>query len=224
MSIAPVLTMAGVSLVLGDVRLFDGIDLTVGAGERVGVVGDSGTGKSVLLRLASGLTDPLAGTITLFGESLVNAEPPQRRILRSRCGLGLQGGSLISGLTVEDNLWLALGAVSAARARLRRRLDRVMYEFGIDYAAAMRAGDLSQGERQRVELARAFLRNPELLVLDEPLEALRACGPDMETRLLRQITPRGRSLLLLTQDVALAERLCDRVLHLVRGRLVTLSG
>jgi ABC-type multidrug transport system ATPase subunit len=220
MTATPVLDLAGVSLVLGGVRLFDGVDLVLHAGDRVAVVGNSGTGKSVLLRLAMGLTDPLAGRIALFGEDLVGADAPRRRLLRSRCGLALQGGSLLAELSVEDNMWLALGTVAAARARMRRRLDRVMFEFGIEYAANLRAGDLSAGERQRVELARAFLRNPELVMLDEPTDGLRASGAAIEAQIVRQIVPRGRTLMIFTQDAALAARLCDRVLHLVRGRLV----
>jgi ABC-type multidrug transport system ATPase subunit len=215
-----VLDLAGVSLVLGGVRLFDGLDLVIRRGERVAVVGDSGTGKSVLLRLASGMIDPLSGTIALLGDNLEQADAAKRRLLRSRCGMALQGGSLIAGLSVEDNMWLALGAVAAARARLRRRLDRVMFEFGIEYAAQMRAGDLSEGERRRVELARAFLRDPELVMLDEPIEGLRAGGAAIEAQLVRQIVQRGRGLLLMTQDIALATRLCERVLRLSRGRLV----
>lgn len=220
MSAAPVLNLAGVSLVLGGMRLFDGIDLALHPGDRVALVGDSGTGKSVMLRLAMGLTQPLGGRVALFGEDLADADAVRRRLLRSRCGLALQGGSLLAELSVEDNMWLALGTVAAARARLRRRLDRVMFEFGIEYAANMRAGDLSAGERQRVELARAFLRNPEFVLLDEPVDGLRAGGAAIEAQIVRQIVPRGRTLLLFTQDAALAARLCDRVLHLVRGRLV----
>ena len=219
MSDEPVLSFAAVSLVLGGVRLFDGLDLTVAPGERVAIVGESGTGKSVMLRLATGMLEPLSGEVRLFGEALALADAPARRRLRSRCGLALQGGSLIAALSVEDNLWLALGAVSGARARLRRRLDRVLFAFGIEHAAALAAGALSGGERQRVELARAFLREPELLVLDEPLAGLSASAATIEAQLARQIVPRGRALLLFTQDAALAGRLCERVLRLERGRL-----
>ena len=216
----PVLELAGVSLVLGGVRLMDGVDLVIRNGERVAVVGESGVGKSMLLRLACGMADPLAGRIALFGEDLALANAARRRILRSRCGLALQGGSLLAGLSVENNMWLALGTVASARARMRRRLDRVMYDFGIEYAANARAGDLSTGERHRVGLAQTFLRNPELVILDEPLNGLRASGDAIEAQLARQIIPRGRSLLLVTQDAGLAARLCDRVLRLSRGRLV----
>jgi ABC-type multidrug transport system ATPase subunit len=220
MSAAPVLELAGVSLVLGGIRLIDGVDLVLRCGERVAVVGESGTGKSVLVRLACGMADPLAGRIALFGEDLSHADAAKRRILRSRCGIALQGGALLAGLSVENNLWLALGTGASARARMRRRLDRVMYEFGIEYAANVRAGDLSAGEQHRVGLAQSFLRNPDLVILDEPLDGLRANCDAIEAQLHRQIVPRGRSLLLMTQDERLAARLCDRVLRLSRGRLV----
>ena len=220
MSGEPVLELRSMSLVIGGVRLLDHIDLVLQKGDRVGIVAESGTGKSLILRLAAGMLAPLSGTVSLFGEDLASLSADELRRLRSRCGLVLQGGSLIGGLSVEDNLWLCLGTVAAARKRLRRRLDRMMFEFGVEYAANLPAGELSQGERRRVELARAFLREPELIILDEPLDGVRASAEALEKHLLRQIVQRSRTLLLLTQDERLAGRLCDRVYRLTRGRLV----
>jgi ABC-type multidrug transport system ATPase subunit len=220
MSRDPVLALASVSLVMGGVRLLDELDLTLMPGERVAIVGDSGTGKSLILRLATGMLDPLSGSVSLLGQDLAELGAEARRLLRARCGLALQGGSLIGSMSVEDNLWLGLGTVAAARRRLRRRLDRMMFEFGIEYATSLPAAGLSEGERRRVELARTFLRDPEFVVLDEPLDGVRASGAAIEAQLHRQIVPRGRSLLLLTQDAALAGRLCERIYRISRGRLV----
>lgn len=220
MSDAALLRFSAVSLVLGGRRLFDRLDLCLGRGERVAIIGPSGTGKSVIQRLAIGMMPPLTGSVALFGENLGSLTAAAQRRLRGRCGMGFQGGSLIGGLSVEDNLWLALDAAPAARKRLRRRIDRALFDFGIEHAAPLIAGDLSEGERRRVELARAFVRDPELLILDEPLVGLRADADAIEAVLARQIIARGRALLLLTQDSDLAHRLCERVLVLESGALV----
>jgi ABC-type multidrug transport system ATPase subunit len=220
MSETPVLTFSGVTLVTGEKRLFDGLDLSLAAGERVAVIGDSGSGKSMILRLAIGLTRPLSGRITLFEDELSLLCDEALRLRRTRCGLVFQNGSLISEHSVEDNLWLGLGGSTKARQRLRRRLDRVMLEFGIEYAADLQVSALSSGERRQVELARAFLRDPELVILDEPLDGIRANAAAQEAQILRHIVPRRRALLLLTQDEELAGRLCQRVLRLSQGRLV----
>ena len=219
MSGEPVLAMDRVSMVTGAVRLLDTINLAIHAGERVAITGESGSGKSMILRLVTGLARPLTGTIKLFGQDLASVSPASQRLLRGRCAITFQHGSLISGLSVEDNLWLGLHVAAAARPRLRRRLDRATVDFGLENLGQAPVDALSPGERRRVELARAFLREPELVLLDEPLEGSRATAPLLEQQITRQVVGRGRALLLLTQDAALAQRLCDRVLHLAQGRL-----
>ncbi|MBJ7444770.1 MAG: ATP-binding cassette domain-containing protein, partial [Sphingobium sp.] len=111
------LAFESVSLVLGGVRLLDRIDLTIAAGERVAIVGESGSGKGWLLRLAVGLAEPGSGTVRLIGVALDGADTDARRLLRSRCGLAMQGGSLLGDLSVEENLRLALGRVGGRDAR-----------------------------------------------------------------------------------------------------------
>jgi ABC-type multidrug transport system ATPase subunit len=211
-----VLAFADVSCVAGGARVIDRADLTIDAGERVAVIAPSGAGKSLLSALAIGLVPPLSGEVRLFGTPLADANDAARRRLRARCGVTVQGGSLLGELTVEENLWL--GAGDAPRAR--RRLDRLMLDFAVERSGALPVAALSRGERRRVELVRAFARDPELVILDEPLDGALAGTAALERAILRQIAPRGRALLLLTQDEAFARRACSRVLRLERGRLV----
>lgn len=210
------LTFDGVSLVLGGTRLLDRVDLNIEAGERVAIVADSGAGKSWLLRLSIGLARPSSGAVRLMGVALEEADADARRLLRARCGVAMQGGSLLSDLSVEENMRLAIGTDDR---RAGRRIDRLLLEYGLEQMAATRADALSVGERRRAELARAFVRDPELLVLDEPFEGAFARGDMLEAQVRRRIVPQGRALLLLTQDRALADRLCERVYRLERGRL-----
>ena len=214
------LAFEGVSLVLGGTRVLDRIDLHIGAAERVAIVGESGAGKGWLLRLAVGLAEPGSGMVRLMGIGLDEADTDQRRLLRARCGLAMQGGSLLGDLTVEENMRLALGRMGGRDARARRRIDRLLLEYGLEQAADIRADMLSIGERRRAELARAFMRDPDLVILDEPFEGAYARGAALEEQVRRRTVPRGRALLLLTQDAALAERLCERVYRLEAGRLI----
>lgn len=219
---APVLAMRSVSFVTGGARLLDAVDLEIAPGEQLAVVAASGLGKSCLASLALGMIAPTAGGVALFGSDLA-AEPRDRLgQLRRRCGALFQQGALISGLTVEDNLWLVLDAPASARQRLRRRLIRIAMDFDIGHILPRPAQTLSSGERQRVALARALLADPELVLLDEPLAGTASCADTMEAAIRRQVIGRNRAMLLLTQDTALARRLCPRVLVLEQGRLLPL--
>lgn len=210
------LSFEDVSLVLEGRRLLDHVSLTIAAGERVAVIGDSGSGKSWIQRLALGLTAPTSGTVRLMGVAVDGLDAAALRLLRARCGLAMQGGSLLGELSVEDNLRLALGT---GAARAAGRIDRLLLEFGLEQVAAVRAGALSVGERRRAELARAFARDPDLLILDEPFEGAYARAEGLERQVTRRIVPHDRGLLLLTQDAALAARMGERVFRLEQGRL-----
>ncbi|MEK7342964.1 MAG: ATP-binding cassette domain-containing protein [Pseudomonadota bacterium] len=206
-----------VSLVIGGARLLDQIDLALEPGERIAIIGESGAGKGWLLKLALGLVAPSSGTVMLMDTLLDQGSADARRLARARCGVAMQGASLLGDLSVEENMRLALGS---AGPRAARRIDRLLLEFALEQAAATRADALSVGERRRTELARAFVRDPELLILDEPFEGAFARGDALEAQVRRRIVPQKRALLLLTQDEALAARLCNRLYRLERGRLL----
>lgn len=219
---APLLELNEVGQVTGGARTLDRVSLSLQPGDRLAVVGANGSGKSTLARIAAGLKAPSSGRVSLFGQDLAKASADDVRRLRSRMGVVLQGGSLIGDLPVEDNLRLALGAVrEASLARLRGRFDRIIINFGLEHAGDRPASDLSAGEQRRLELARAFIREPGLLILDDPFEgADAAAAADMETRLVKALRRRPVALLLLTYDEALAKRLEATIGRLDRGRLL----
>ena len=155
MSDAPPLAMQDVCYVAGGARTLDRVSFTLAEGERLAIVGDNGSGKSTLARIAAALTPPLSGSVRLFGADPAALTPDSLRRLRSRISLAVQGGSLLGELTVAENLRLGLGAVRAqAMPRLRRRLDRLLVNFGLENADDRRADALSVGEQRRLELAR----------------------------------------------------------------------
>ena len=221
---APVLAFDNVALVLGGTRLFEAVDFTVAHAQRVAIVADSGRGKTVVARLALGFALPSAGSVTLLGTSVGALPAAEQRRVRARCGLALQGGSLLEALSVEDNLTLAFGGASRGAARaLRRRLDRLLVDFRIEHLAPTQANALSTGEKRRVELARAFVRDPDLVILDEPFEGAAGQAVALEAQVRRHVVGRQRALLLLTQDAALARRLADRCYRLHQGALQQLD-
>jgi ABC-type multidrug transport system ATPase subunit len=184
-----VLVLDDVAAVLGGTRVLDRISFSLGSGERLALVGANGSGKSVLARITMGLSRPSAGTVTLFGQDLAQVDAGALRRLRSRTGVVLQGGGLIGDLSIDDNLTLAVGLTGKlAQARLRTRIDRAIVDFGLEQATARVASELSAGERRRLELARAFLREPDLLVLDDPFDGTdEATAADLEVRLTRAL-------------------------------------
>jgi len=164
----------------GEVRACDGVDLTVGGGELVGLLGRSGSGKSTLLRHLNGLTRPDAGTVRVLGTDVTGARGPALRALRRRVGVVFQQFNLVGRLTVLENVLTgALGRVRgpryglitwsrADRADAIVQLDRV----GLADRAYQRAESLSGGQQQRVAIARMLMQRPELVLADEPVASL----------------------------------------------------
>jgi len=202
----------------GELTILDGLDLCVGVGEAVAILGASGSGKSTLLGLLAGLDDPTCGAITLCGQRLDGLNEDGRAALRAgRVGFVFQSFQLLPTLTAQENILLPLELIGAASARERaaEALDRV--------ALTARAGhyprQLSGGEQQRVAIARAWAPRPEILFADEPTGNLdQATGAQIIDLLLALRAESGAALVLVTHDAALAGR-CDRRLQMVDGRL-----
>lgn len=216
-----VLRLSNVAYVAGGARLLDRIDLDLAAGERLAVVGANGSGKSTLALIAGGLTPPSQGSVALFGKDTAALPAPALRLLRGRIGMVMQGGSLMTDLTVEGNLRLSLGALSGSgQERARRRLDRILLDFELEHLYARPVEALSAGEKRRVELARAFLRDPDLLILDDPFDGADApTAADLRARVRRLLSRRPRALLLATHDEGLAAELCGSAVKLENGVL-----
>jgi heme ABC exporter ATP-binding subunit CcmA len=181
------------------------LDLDLGLGERMAVLGGNGAGKTTLLRLLATAARPTAGGLQIFGLDATR----QRDRLRGRLGyVGHQLG-LYPALTVRETLELFATLQGVDRARAGEKLESA----GLAEVAAQRVEQLSRGQQQRLALARAVLHEPELLVLDEPDASLDAEGRGLLGELVQ-----GRTLVIATHDRALARQLCGRALLLQGGR------
>jgi putative ABC transport system ATP-binding protein len=217
------LALRGVALTLpsaaGPVEILRGVDFEVGAGERVAVVGPSGSGKSSLIAVAAGLERPSAGAVRLFGTDLAKLDEDGRaRLRRGRVSLVFQSFHLLPNMTAEENVAapLEIAGDRDAGKTARLWLDRV----GLAERRTHYPHQLSGGEQQRVALARALAARPKLLFADEPTGNLDAANAAAVAAMMFDlIAETGAALVLVTHDEALAAR-ADRVARMADGRML----
>ncbi len=217
----------GICNSFGDQVVHDGIDLDVRNGEILGVVGGSGTGKSVLLRSIIGLKIPDAGEVTIFGESMIGKEEDEALDIRRRWGVLFQGGALFSTLTVAENVQVPL-------REYYPDLDQTLLDEIAAYKVVMaglapEAGpkypsELSGGMRKRAGLARALALDPMLLFLDEPtagLDPIGAAAFDELTKSLQKTL--GLTVFLITHDLDTLYAICDRIAVLADHKVIAVG-
>ncbi|SEJ89681.1 phospholipid/cholesterol/gamma-HCH transport system ATP-binding protein [Sphingobium sp. AP50] len=207
--------VCGLKNSFGDQVVHEGLDLDVYRGEIIGVVGGSGTGKSVLMRSIIGLQTPDEGEIHVFGENMVGRLDDEALAIRKRWGVLFQGGALFSTLTVAENVEVPLreyypnigGTLRDEIAAYKIRMTGLPTEAGPKYPS-----ELSGGMKKRAGLARALALDPDLLFLDEPtagLDPIGAAAFDEMTRKLQQTL--GLTVFLITHDLDTLYSICDRV-------------
>jgi len=214
--------LSGVNLSLGRgasrVHILRDIDLNIGHGQAVGLLGPSGSGKSTLLMVMTGLERPDSGAVVVAGENLHRLDEDRLARFRGRnIGIVFQAFHLISTMTALENVAVPLELAGAYDA-FTRAADELA-AVGLGGRVNHYPAELSGGEQQRVALARALAPNPAILVADEPTGNLdEATGSEIIELLFRGHRERGTTLVLVTHDMALAAR-CDRVLHMHSGRI-----
>ncbi len=208
----------------GEQLVHDGLDLDVRRGEILGVVGGSGTGKSVLMRSILGLNHPQAGSITVLGADAMSDDPADRERIEHHSGVLFQDGALFSSLTVAENVALPLkehhteidGPLRDNLVRLKIRLAGLP-----DDAADKFPAQLSGGMRKRAGLARALALDPELLFLDEPTAGLDPIGAAAFDDLIQTLQKAlGFTVFLITHDLDTLYAICNRVAVLADKKVV----
>ncbi len=197
--------------------ILDGVDLTVGAGEFLAILGPSGSGKSTLLGLLAGLDRPSSGEVWIDGERIDTfSEDALSLLRRKKVGFVFESFQLLSNLTALENVLLPL---ELARVGARERARELLVEVGLGERLHHYPAQLSGGEQQRVALARAFAPRPAVLFADEPTGNLDPTTGERVLAILAELRKReGSTLVLVTHDPEVA-RLAEKRIHLRAGRV-----
>ncbi|MCH9019481.1 MAG: ABC transporter ATP-binding protein [Proteobacteria bacterium] len=219
----PAIRVRGLTTRFGDQVVHDNLDLEVRRGEVLGVVGGSGTGKSVLLRTIIGLNRPASGSIEVLGHDVAGLGGAERRSLEERWGVLFQDGALFSSLTVAQNVQVPLREHTDLSREVIDELTGV--KIGMVGLPAEAAGkypsELSGGMRKRAGLARALALDPEIVFLDEPTSGLDPIGAAAFDQLIRRLQRTlGLTVFMVTHDLDSLGAICDRIAVLVDGRVL----
>ena len=210
------LSVGKLTKLFGTFAACDGIDLTIAPGEIHALLGENGAGKSTLVKMLFGVLAPTSGTIEWQGRAVAISSPATAR----RLGIGMvfQHFSLFESLTVAENIALSLdGSVSLdAVAGKAAELSKT---YGLPLDPAAHVADLSVGERQRIEIVRALLQNPQLIILDEPTSVLTPQEADRLFETLAKLKAEGRSVLYISHRLEEVQRICDRATVLRHGKV-----
>ena len=222
-----VIDVVGLRTQFGEFVVHENLDLSVRRGEIIGVVGGSGTGKSVLMRAIIGLKHPAAGNVNVFGQNFYDADEADRIAIERRWGILFQGGALFSSMTVAQNVM----------APIREHLD-ISDDFAQDIAAmkismaglppeagAKFPSELSGGMKKRAGLARALALDPEIVFLDEPTAGLDPIGAAKFDQLIVNLkNSLGLTVFMVTHDLDTLHATCDRVAVLAERRVIEIGS
>jgi phospholipid/cholesterol/gamma-HCH transport system ATP-binding protein len=219
----PKISLKGVRKAFGPKKVLDGIDVDVGAGQSLVVIGGSGSGKSVLLKSILGLIRPDAGSILIDGTETVGMADSERAGVMKKFGMLFQGGALFDSLRVWQNV--AFGPIQAdgkPQAEAREIALAKLAAVGLPpEVAELFPSELSGGMQKRVSLARAIAREPEIIFFDEPTTGLDPIMADVINDLIVQcVRDLGATAISITHDMASARKIGDRAAMIYDGRLI----
>jgi putative ABC transport system ATP-binding protein len=202
-----------------DVHALRDLNLDIGSGEYVAVMGPSGSGKSTLLNLLGLLDSPNAGHYLLEGRDVTTlSADEQARVRSQRIGFVFQSFHLVPRLTAAENIALPMVLAGLAQAERNQRVAQALKDYGLEQRAGHRPEELSGGQRQRVAIARATIMQPAMILADEPTGNLDRSTGEEVVRLLESLNAQGVTLIVVTHDAALGAR-ARRQLRMEDGAL-----
>jgi putative amino-acid transport system ATP-binding protein len=217
------ISIRGLTKHYGTHTVLDSIDLDIAEGERVVVIGPSGTGKSTLLRCLNYLDRPDAGVVRIGGLTVdaATAQPADILALRRRTAFVFQNYSLFANKTARENITEALVTVQRkTRAAAEMRADAILREIGLSEKAGVYPAALSGGQQQRIGIGRAMALDASLMLFDEPTSALDPEWIGEVLDLMSRVAERRQTMLIVTHEMQFAREIADRVIFMDGGRIV----
>ena len=214
----PLLSVDGLAKAYSGRKVVDGVSIHVGAGEIVGLLGPNGAGKTTSFNMTVGLVRPDAGSVRFMGTDITRM--PMHR--RARLGIGYltQEPSVFRKLTVEQNLLAILETCEGSSADRQSRLAHLLDELDLTRLAKSHAYQLSGGEKRRLEITRALVTSPKLLLLDEPFAGIDPIAVYEVQKIVRRLRDRGLGILITDHNVRETLRLVDRAYVIHQGRVL----
>ena len=199
-------------------NVVNGVNLTVGPGEIVGLLGPNGAGKTTSFYMIVGLIRPNGGEVFFQGQNVTHKPMYQR----ARMGMGYlsQEPSIFRRLTVEENVMAVLETLPISRHERRQRLEYLLEELKISYLAKQRAYTLSGGERRRLEITRALVTNPSLILLDEPFSGVDPLAVYDVQQIIMELKQRGLGILITDRNVRETLAVVDRAYLICEGKVL----
>ncbi len=219
----PKIAVRGLDKSFGGKVVLDGIDLDVGVGESLVVIGGSGTGKSVTVKCILGLLDPDGGSIKIDGQEVTALSRGHRETLLQKFGMLFQGAALFDSLRVWENV--AFGLIQGRGMDRRQARDIALQKLGAvglgPEVGELRPAELSGGMQKRVGLARAIAAEPEIIIFDEPTTGLDPIMGDVINDLIvKCVKDLGATAISITHDMASARKIADRIAMIYKGRII----
>lgn len=217
---APVIAIRDLYKSFGDLHVLKGIDLDVNKGENVVVLGRSGTGKSVLIKIISGLLKADRGSVKVLGQEVGDLNEKQLRELRMKIGFSFQNSALYDSMTVRENLEFPLvrNISNLSRAEINKSVEEVLESVGLSRTINQLPSELSGGQRKRIGIARTLIMNPEIMLYDEPTAGLDPTTCIEINELINEVKEKYHtSSILITHDLTCAKMTGDRLAMLLDG-------
>ena len=217
----PVISIRNVAKAFEDYAVLRGIDFDLYQGENLVVLGRSGTGKSVLIKLISGLLKPDTGTIEVLGQEVTTISDKELQELRIRIGFSFQNSALYDSMTVRKNLEFPLvrNRKGITRAEIDKAVEEVLDSVGLSHTINQMPSELSGGQRKRIGIARTLILNPEIMLYDEPTAGLDPITCIEINDLINQVQQQYHtSSIIITHDLTCAKQTGDRIAMLLDGQ------
>jgi phospholipid/cholesterol/gamma-HCH transport system ATP-binding protein len=221
--IQPILKLEGIEKSFGRNNVLRGVDIDVAPGQSLVVIGGSGSGKSVMLKVALGLMTPTAGKVMFDGHDVTNSTGKTRESMRARVGMLFQAGALFDSLTVWENVAFRLiNADGVKRRDARERAIETLKKVRLgSEVAGLYPAEISGGMQKRVSLARSIISEPDLIFFDEPTTGLDPITADaINDLIIEQVRGLGAATVTITHDMSSARKIADEVAMLFEGRII----